>query len=1120
MDGRNFMLKKLRIIGLFGIFAMFGFGAHAATNFSQASALLSAARQGDVVQVEAMVNSGVDVNYTDASGLSLVCTALMNGDTRAAQILQTYGADASRCDDQQQKYKKNNKTDDSGGMFSGLSSIQQLALAAGGAALVVVGVGALAGSSDSSNDNGGSSSGGNGNGGNGGTSAFKVTLPTMLKNGTAFNEDLASYSTTNVDNPAKAADFTAMSANGNQNYLYLTRAYYAFSRGYFGQTVLRNTKTKAITELPSGVNGGKPVGVALITTNGVTPAANYQSMDGSNPIEIEYAECAGGASQNCETASISSNPIARYLNLQSGQTESSFDLTGGTSALNGSVPAGGDSSKLAQMLIGQHMSGETDVLSGMLPNGYLAVYKVGQGELGVSDASHYKAMKMALALNDNIRPFVIANTSILNTMKESNTLTADGAIAYEWNENTFKTYINKYYNLNSADDATNFPGSDAHDLYTNYSTSYSNEDPLIIMSAGEYKKIDSLTALSATFDNVAPYIYGNGLKHRFASVVAVQLTVGTSGVTKADDPFPGDQKYQLSVHGTGDDTMSSRICGLTGTGFSVGSTYYDPWCFSAPGATGEEAVAVLSGAAGLIKSAFSYMNTDQVFVLMAATSDGKALDETTLKQRYLLPGEIQMEVNAGSLTYAGAFAKVFGYGVINLNRATMPGSWLTFLRNTNDAGWGAIDVKYVNWNVASGQSGNAFRAVTTSRIASTALSVSSAFGATNVAVSIPMFDFIATADGTTSIPRVYEMDFGGMTNTRASMNLSSMLSDLRTQKHDDLVYSENGLTMRMAIRPSSFAEDVTGGLDKMTMEFANDNFVVGAGFGHNLTNAFASTDIAGSFVKIDKSDVSNPYFAMVSNSVTSNAGIKFGNTTIGARGFSGSVTEENLVERDPVMSEFVMDANLGHVIGASSFVHHNMFGDKLSIGAEFGMMSENHTMLGMYGAGMLDFGNANTTYVDSVARFSPMNGLDLFARYTFANTDSNISDDSLLDGLSKLTSNAMSFGAQFAFNEKTMLNFSASQPLAVTSGSMKYASADFELIESESGYDLRLNPHDVYVDLSPNHRETRFSGFLQHQFNDITSGAIGFVYRINPNHDYTAPDETVFMLKMRHAVGF
>ena len=91
----------------FFIFALFFIPCSllAATNeFTVAAQLLSAAKNADIQQVQVLINSGANVNYVDSTGLSIVCTALMNNDIRAAQILQMYGADASKCDQQIKQY--------------------------------------------------------------------------------------------------------------------------------------------------------------------------------------------------------------------------------------------------------------------------------------------------------------------------------------------------------------------------------------------------------------------------------------------------------------------------------------------------------------------------------------------------------------------------------------------------------------------------------------------------------------------------------------------------------------------------------------------------------------------------------------------------------------------------------------------------------------------------------------------------------------------------------------------------------------------------------------------------------------------------------------------------------
>ena len=122
-------MKFIRLV----VFALFlcPFAVHAApvTEFTVASQLLAAARNADIRQVQSLVAAGANINFVDSTGLSLVCTALMNNDLRAAQILQMYGADASKCDQQIRKYRSRRVPERTGGLFGGLSTAQGMILA-------------------------------------------------------------------------------------------------------------------------------------------------------------------------------------------------------------------------------------------------------------------------------------------------------------------------------------------------------------------------------------------------------------------------------------------------------------------------------------------------------------------------------------------------------------------------------------------------------------------------------------------------------------------------------------------------------------------------------------------------------------------------------------------------------------------------------------------------------------------------------------------------------------------------------------------------------------------------------------------------------------------------------
>jgi len=44
-------------------------------------------------------------------------------------------------------------------------------------------------------------------------------------------------------------------------------------------------------------------------------------------------------------------------------------------------------------------------------------------------------------------------------------------------------------------------------------------------------------------------------------------------------------------------------------------------------------------------------------------------------------------------------------------------------------------------------------------------------------------------------------------------------------------------------------------------------------------------------------------------------------------------------------------------------------------------------------------------------------------------------------------------------------------------------------------------------------------GTYRHQFGDFTDGAVGFIYRINPNHTDDFGNESIFMMKLTHRLG-
>ena len=219
-------MRFMRVFGfLLFLVPTVSFGA--GNEFMVAAQLLSAAKNADIQQVQVLINNGANVNYVDSTGLSIVCTALMNNDVRAAQILQMYGADASNCDRQIKQYNSRNKPQRTGGLFGGLSSAQSITLTAAGAAVIVAGLFFLTDWLNPGNDNDKSSSssgGSHGGGNNGGGSSTSGNIAFTLPDGPAsladdynYTDALDFYSTENPDAPIYYENFKMMTDNYKQN---------------------------------------------------------------------------------------------------------------------------------------------------------------------------------------------------------------------------------------------------------------------------------------------------------------------------------------------------------------------------------------------------------------------------------------------------------------------------------------------------------------------------------------------------------------------------------------------------------------------------------------------------------------------------------------------------------------------------------------------------------------------------------------------------------------------------------------------------------------------------------------------------------------------------------------
>jgi hypothetical protein len=1135
-------MKFIRFLGLLAfLFPCVSFAA--ASDFQNASQLLAAARRGDTQTVQILINNGADVNYTDSTGLSLVCTAVMNNDKRAIQVLQMYGADASNCDRQIKNYKQKKRTavrGEESGFFSGLSSSHILLLSAVGVAAVIGGVALLTDAFDAKNNNGSSPSGGShsGSGGDSGGSSTSTSqlLTQNLPYGPACTAsscptDFTVWEKTASGNPNP--DFVYMSditARDAFNYLMVARAYNAFVRGYLGMSTIRISNDLSPFDLsdfgyyPKGdiPGGGKPVNVAMVTATGVSRAENTSAVDGliswidtSKITNVQTACAADSTSQACRDATIAATRTShKYYNLSGGLGEtpdedSTFDLTGSGSVFSDATK---EDTKLAKIIAGwEYGERSTGDFYGFVPNGQLTVYKIGTGESGVSDYKNYAAMYKALTLSStNVN--VVANLSL--TSESSNLSYANLNDANVWINEWVTIYgdttnsrqagyavlTDLYYNLDTTNDTEAFgkPSSNANDVYNLLAAKGSIKDGQILVNSAGHSLVGlssgaSLSAQVATFENYAPVVYED-LENVFMTVVAVEpsSTTGTYELTIDNYNSSGAGQYTLSVWNDANDSSisyTSRMCGLAGTG---NGGAMNPWCFAAPGTTDLEATAAMAGSVALVKSAFDYMTPNQIFLLLALSADGPYLNTAALKEegyddvtsflqaKYILPSSLE----SSDEQYLQSFKTAFGYGVINLERATRPGTNIYFYSGDKQT-IVASDGKTAYW----GTTGTS----TTNTRSSTALN-----GRGTVRASF--FDVLESADGSMSLPRVWNAEISLGDDLKRGLYMGDVLAEFSVDSTNKRSNKIGNMTFDMSMSPRAYNDNMNG-LDNLQVAFSNENYDLDARYQRYLTDGESRFD-----------GRANGVLSLVSNSISSGAKYKSGNFAFGAHAFSGIITDENLLENDPVVTSQFEPGRLGFANGGAIDLSYNK--EKFNLNLSFGNMNETNTVLGSVSEGLLALNGAKTQYVDAVANYKPFEKVNLSMRATFANTSANIGDG-IISELSNIKSNAFALGADlYGFN------FTAAMPLAVVDGKMGYDYATLSVVENDGQYSVVAeNPHTEYIDLAAQKRELRFSGSYKKSLGAFTDAGLGFIYRVNPGNTNAFGNESILMFKLHHRLG-
>ena len=707
---------------------------------------------------------------------------------------------------------------------------------------------------------------------------------------------------------------------------------------------------------------------------------------------------------------------------------------------------------------------------------------------------------------------VIANTAVIPASRTNSYTTTDNFVKALGSSNLRDKYISFINNLYGTVNG-NAQGAMAHTLFN----SYSSDSPMIVMPAGDYLWRDKTTGVfdsrtyEATFENYAPMLtsyYGNNLRHNFMTIVGVAHKNGTSAATTITGYGDGTSSsygklnlatwYDNFTDFNNSNAYASRMCGITGIGDA--SNGVDPWCFAASGPTAEMATASAAGAVASIKAAFSYMTNDQVFTLLALTADGPYLKTayidnkltnfttdslvTYLKNMYDIPADLTpLGIDSLSASeYLNLFKRVYGYGLINLRRAITPGNSVYYYngKETIVATDGAINQF---WGKLSAR-------------ASSVLSL-----ANRAAITTSFYDKLESLDGSISLPRVWKSTLSlSSVDNKHGLYMGDVLGDFHVDSTNKQSNQIGNFRVDMAMSQRAYNDNLNG-LDDMRIAWTSDTFDLGAEYQHYLTDGESRFD-----------GRANGVLGLISNTMSANTTYKNGRFGFGGRAFVGTITDENLLDKDPTVSSQFEPGRLGLANGGS--LDTTYMTDKFALNVSVGAMRENNTVLGMLSKGILGMNNADTKYIDTLATYKPFDNVKLSLRGTFATTHANKQSEFISD-LSDIKSNAFAFGTDIGG-----FSFTFALPLAVTRGYIGYGDADFEVVENNGKYEIAVNnPHMEYIDLSAQKRELRFSTSYKHALGEFTDAGVGLIYRVNPNNTDAFGNESILMFKLHHRLG-
>ncbi len=248
--------------------------------------------------------------------------------------------------------------------------------------------------------------------------------------------------------------------------------------------------------------------------------------------------------------------------------------------------------------------------------------------------------------------------------------------------------------------------------------------------------------------------------------------------------------------------------------------------------------------------------------------------------------------------------------------------------------------------------------------------------------------------------------------------------------------------------------------------------------------------------------VSNQYFALVPSANSLGFGRELGN---GVKVKAGVLTSE--------LSDLTLQQYGRQTVNSANLMLAEISKRwrDLTIGMQFGQLSESGALLGTAGASALAIDGAAPTMVTTLNfayRLAP--SLAVGGYYSLGNTGAfSNTADSVLTGNSAVRSSAFGMAAirANAWTQGDALSVSVSQPLRAETGTMNLNASTGTTEDGTMLYETRA------VALAASSRETLTELSYTRPLTGNDSLGMSFIYRLNPDHDPDAPTERVLALR-------